>query len=196
MNVPLALLGLLTVADFHGYDLKQLYDRVISPGRPLKQGQVYATLQRLERDGNIAMVAVEKDEGPERRRFGLTARGKREVQDWLDRPEEPAPYLQSELFAKVLIAVLAGASVHQLLDTQRAAHLERMRELTRQRREGSLPGALLADFSLFHLEADLRWLEVTAGRIDQLASHVRTQVGDLGVRGRGDNQRTANGRPG
>jgi len=190
MNVPLALMGLLTVADLHGYDLKQLYERLISPGRPLKQGQVYATLQRLERDGNIEVVAREQGEGPERRRFGLTQQGHRELRDWLDRPEAPAPYLQSELFAKVLVAILAGASVRQLLDTQRAAHLERMRQLTRQRREAILPEALLADFSLFHLEADLRWLEVTVARLDQLETHVATQVHGLGMGGVGVNART------
>ena len=182
MNVPLALLGLLSVAEFHGYDLKQLYDRVLSPGRPLKQGQVYATLQRLERDGSIREVSRERAEGPERRRFGLTVPGREALDHWLETPEPPAPYLQSGLFTKVLIALLAGYSVQRLLDVQRSAHLQRMRELTSARRQQALPDALLADFTLFHLEADLRWLEVTAARADQLESHVSQQVAGLRVR--------------
>jgi DNA-binding PadR family transcriptional regulator len=94
VNVPLALLGLLTVADLHGYDLKQLCDRLLSPGRQIKQGQVYATLHRLERDGNIAVVGIEQEEGPERRRFALTDRGRNAVGEWLETPEPAAPYLQ------------------------------------------------------------------------------------------------------
>jgi len=181
VNVPLALLGLLTVADLHGYDLKQLCDRLLSPGRPVKQGQVYATLHRLERDGNIAVVAVEQEEGPERRRYALTERGRAEVSGWLATPEPAAPHLQSALYAKVIVALLAGFAVDQLIDAQRAAHLWRMRELTATRRSGSLPEVLLADYALFHLEADIRWLDMTAARIAQLEQQVETGLGASGL---------------
>lgn len=181
MNVPLALLGLLTVADLHGYDLKQLCDHLLSPGRPVKQGQVYATLHRLERDGNIAVVAVEQDDGPERRRYALTPRGRSEVADWLLTPEPAAPHLQSALYAKVIVALLAGFAVERLIDAQRAAHLSRMRELTASRRSGSLPEVLLADFALFHLEADIRWLELTAARVGQLKQQVDADLGSAGL---------------
>ncbi len=181
MNVPLALLGLLTVANLHGYDLKQLCDRLLSPGRPIKQGQIYATLHRLERDGNIAVAAIEQDEGPERRRYALTERGRAEVAQWLATPEPAAPHLQSALYAKVIVALLAGYAVDQLIDTQRAAHLERMRELTATRRTGSLPEVLLADYALFHLEADIRWLDMTAARIAQLRQQVESGLADAGL---------------
>ena len=55
------------------------------------------------------------------------------------------------------------------LDTQRAAHLQRMRELTELKRTGGMIDALLADHGLFHLEADLRWIDLTAARLDGLA---------------------------
>lgn len=190
MNVPLALLGLLTVADLHGYDLKQLYDRLMTPGRPIKAGQVYSTLHRLERDGSIAVAAVEQEEGPERRRYALTGQGKQEIRDWLENPEPAAPALQSALFAKVVVALLAGFSVQLLLERQRASHLQRMRELTASRRNGGLTEVLLADFALFHLEADLRWLDLTAARIEQLAQQVDTGLGGFGVARSIRNERT------
>ena len=59
------------------------------------------------------------------------------------------------------------------LDTQRAAHLTRMRELTEIKRGGELVDALLADHGLFHLEADLRWIDLTSARLDALAEQVR-----------------------
>ncbi len=181
MNVPLALLGLLTVADLHGYDLKQLCDRLLSPGKSIKQGQVYATLHRLERDGNIAVAAVEQEEGPERRRYALTDQGRREVADWLATPEPAAPHLQSALYAKVIVAFLAGFAVERLIDMQRAAHLSRMRELTTTRRTGGLPEVLLADFTLFHLEADIRWLDLTAARIAHLERQVESDLSGTGI---------------
>jgi hypothetical protein len=60
------------------------------------------------------------------------------------------------------------------LDGQRAAHLQRMRELTEIKRSGGLVDALLADHGLFHLEADLRWIDVTAARLDALRKEVRS----------------------
>ena len=73
------------------------------------------------------------------------------------------------LFAKVVLALMLGRPADEYLDTQRAAHLQRMRELTELKRTGSLVDALLADHGLFHLEADLRWIDLTAARLDALA---------------------------
>ena len=64
--------------------------------------------------------------------------------------------------------------LEELLDTQRRAHLARMRELTALRRSAPLPTALLADYAIYHLEADLRWLEMTTARVDELRAHIRT----------------------
>ena len=70
----------------------------------------------------------------------------------------------------MVLAILLGHSLDDLLDAQRRAHLERMRQLTALRRNAPLPTALLADYATFHLEADLRWLELTAARVDDLRS--------------------------
>ena len=68
---------------------------------------------------------------------------------------------------------MQGRSAEAYLDLQRAAHLQRMRELTEVKRKGSMVDALLADHGLFHLEADLRWIDLTAARLDALADTVR-----------------------
>lgn len=172
MSVPHALLGLLEPAPRHGYDLKRLFDRYFAPDRPLKFGQVYATLGRLARDGWVALAFVEQDEGPERKRYAITDAGERELDRWIRQPIDPEPHLQAALFTKVALAVLTGRSVTALLDAQRRAHLARMRELTAVRRHPPLPVALLADYALFHLEADLRWIELTAARVDDLRNEL------------------------
>lgn len=51
---------------------------------------------------------------------------------------------------------------------------EAMRELTRLKRTG-LAGALLADHRLFHLEADLRWIDLTSARLAEQAETVRVR---------------------
>jgi DNA-binding PadR family transcriptional regulator len=174
MTVPLTLLGLLEREPSHGYDLKRDYDAYFGRGKPLPFGQVYATLGRLARDGKVEAGELEPGAGPERKRYLITEQGVIEVQAWLAEPVEPEPHLQTVLFAKVVLALMTGRPAETYLDTQRAAHLRRMRELTEVRRSGSLVDALLADHGLFHLEADLRWIDLTAARLDALAKVVRS----------------------
>jgi DNA-binding PadR family transcriptional regulator len=174
MSVPLTLLGLLEREPSHGYDLKRDYDTFFGRRKPLPFGQVYATLGRLARDGKVMISDVEPGEGPDRKRYIITEIGATEVDTWLTEPVEAEPHLQTVLFAKVVLALILGRPAEQYLDTQRGAHTQRMRELTEIKRTGTLVDALLADHGLFHLEADLRWIELTTARLDVLASEVRS----------------------
>jgi hypothetical protein len=151
----MTLLGLLDREPSHGYDLKRDYDTYFGRGKPLPYGQVYATLSRLARDGKAIA-------GP----------GVRDVEKWLSEPAAPEPHLQTVLFAKVVLALMLGRPAERYLDLQRAAHLARMRELTELKQRGNLVDTLLADHGLYHLEADLRWIDHTAARLDLLAQAV------------------------
>jgi DNA-binding PadR family transcriptional regulator len=172
MSVPLTLLGLLEREPSHGYELKRDYDAYFGRGRPLPFGQVYATLGRLARDGKVAAADSEPGAGPDRKRYAITELGVRDVEAWLAEPVEAEPHLQTVLFAKVVLSLMLGRPAERYLDSQRAAHLQRMRELTEVKRTGSLVDALLADHGLFHLEADLRWIDVTTARLDTLTEMV------------------------
>jgi DNA-binding PadR family transcriptional regulator len=173
MTVPLTLLGLLERGPSHGYDLKRDYDAYFARGKPLRYSQVYATLNRLARDGKAAAGPVEQGAGPERHLYVITEEGGADVERWLAQPVPPEPDLQSELFAKVVLALLLGRPAGKYLDTQRAAHLQRMRELTDLKHDTDQIGVLLADHALYRLEADLRWIDHTAARLDLLARAVQ-----------------------
>jgi DNA-binding PadR family transcriptional regulator len=174
MTVPLTLLGLLEREPSHGYDLKRDYDEFFGRGKPLPFGQVYSTLARLARDGKVEAGEPEPGAGPERKRYVITEQGVTEVQAWLTEPVEPEPHLQTVLFAKVVLSLMTDRPADVYLDMQRAAHLQRMRELTERKRTGGIVDALLADHALFHLEADLRWIDLTTARLDALAKVVRS----------------------
>ena len=175
MSVPLTLLGLLEREPSHGYDLKRDYDAYFGRGKPLPFGQVYATLARLARDGKAVAGAAEPGDGPDRKRYAITPVGSAEVEAWLAEPAEPEPHLQSVLFSKVVLALMLGRPAERYLDRQRAMHLRRMQELTELRRAGELMDKLLADYGLFHLEADLHWIDTTTARLTELAETVRTR---------------------
>ncbi len=171
--VPLTLLGLLERQPSHGYDLKRDYDSYFGRGKQLPFGQVYSTLSRLARDGKVTGGDAEPGAGPDRKRYTITELGARQVDQWLREPAEPEPHLQTVLFTKVVLALLLGRPADSYLDAQRASHIQRMRELTEIKQTGSLMDVLLADHGLFHLEADLRWIDVTSARLDALAEMVR-----------------------
>jgi DNA-binding PadR family transcriptional regulator len=173
MSVPLTILGLLEREPSHGYDLKRDYDAYFGRGKPLPYGQVYATLSRLARDGMAIAGSAEPGDGPERKRYVITEDGVAEVSKWLDTPAAPEPHLQTVLFAKVVLSLMLDRPADRYLDRQRAAHLQRMRELTALKQDGSLVDTLLADHGLYHLEADLRWIDHTAARLDALAREVK-----------------------
>jgi DNA-binding PadR family transcriptional regulator len=134
---------------------------------------VYSTLGRLARDGKVIAGEAEPGAGPDRKRYVITEAGVTEFETWLAEPVAPEPHLQTVLFAKVVLALMLGRDAEHYLDNQRTAHLQRMRELTEAKHNGPLVDALLADHGLFHLEADLRWIDLTAARLDALAQEVR-----------------------
>ena len=166
------LLGLLEREPSHGYDLKRDYDAYFGRGKPLRYSQVYATLSRLARDGKTIAGPAEQGAGPERRRYVITKAGIGDVERWLSEPAPPEPDLNSELFAKVVLALLLDRPAGRYLDLQRAAHLQRMRELTELKLDGDPLDMLLADHTLYRLEADLRWIDHTAARLSLLSQAV------------------------
>ena len=168
MTIGHAFLGLLESTPRHGYDLKRAYDERFGADRPLSYGQVYATLARLLKNGLVEVEGVEPGAGPDRKRYAITGAGVTDIERWLSQPEKPEPYLQSTLYAKVVLALLTGREANDLLDAQRSEHLRLMRELTARRRDGDMADVLICDHALFHLEADVRWLELTAARLDDL----------------------------
>ena len=173
MSVGHALLGLLENGPRHGYELKRTYDEKLGQDRPLHYGQVYSTLSRLLRDGLVEVSGVNPGDGPDRKSYAITAAGVTDVETWLRTPETPEPYLQNTMYTKVVLALLSGRSAADVLETQRAEHLRVMRALTKRRAAGNLADALICDHALFHLEADLRWLELTVARLGALEGEVR-----------------------
>ena len=169
----MALLGLLEREPSHGYDLKRDYDTLFGRGKPLPFGQVYATLGRLARDGKVLMGEAEPGAGPDRKRYVITEEGVSDVESWLKEAVPAEPHLQTVLFVKVVLALMSGRPAQEYLDLQRATHLQRMRELTELKHAVEPIDALLADHGLFHLEADLRWIELTSARLGALAEWVR-----------------------
>lgn len=170
------MLGLLSRGQQHGYDLKRAHDEQFPAAKPLAYGQVYATLQRLEKQGLVDPVTVERVDGPDRTVYALTDAGRAELHTWLESPEPPSPHVANPLAVKVTLTILAAgeAEASAYLQRQRAAHLDRMRHYTRAKTapESSLPEVLAADYALAHLDADLRWIDAALQRVGALTKEI------------------------
>jgi DNA-binding PadR family transcriptional regulator len=173
MSAAYALLGIIGRQPSYRYDLKRTYDILFGKEKPLAFGQVYATLSRMLRDGKVAAEATEQESGPERKKYAITQLGRKDLEAWLALPEKLHPHTQTVLFTKVISSILLDKSPDDYLDTQRAAHMARMRELTVNRRTGDLASSLQADYALFHLEADLRWIDLTVARLQSLTEEIQ-----------------------
>lgn len=169
MNAQFALLGIIHNSPNYGYELKRIYDKLFGSEKPILTGQVYSTLSRLKRDRKIdEVIETEESGGPERIKYAITPQGEEALRLWLETPEAPSSQLQATLYMKTVLAIMEQGDAAPFLDNQRHAHIERMRTLTQQRREAQLSSKLLIDYAIFHIEADLRWIDLTSSRLTKL----------------------------
>lgn len=175
MSLSHVLLGVLANGPAHGYDLKREHDARFPGARELPYGQVYASLQRLERDALVEVAETRQEGGPERTVYAMTDDGRSALDRWLSEPEPAGPYAADELVRKTVTALRLGADAHQFLARQREVHLARMRELLAvQAATTDMAQRVAIDHTVFHLDADLRWLEAAAERV----AKSRTDEGD------------------
>lgn len=171
MTTGHVLMGLLRRGQQHGYDLKRRHDALFPAARPMAFGQVYAALGRLVDKEWLRVAGTAQDAGPERTLFELTDEGRAELDRWVAEADGPGEHIANPLASKLTVSLLVGgrAGAEAYLRAQRAAHLDRMRELTRARREESdLATTLAADYALSHLDADVRWMEEAHQRLDEM----------------------------
>ena len=167
MAVKDALLALLADGPKHGYELKSQFDAATGESWPLNIGQVYTTLQRLERAALVTPDGDADDGG--RQPFRLTAAGREALSDWIDTPVEQKLALRDEVSMKVLLAVAtdirdASAVVAQQRDTAMAA-LQSFTALKRESSDQPLAFRLHLDRLTYAIEAEIRWLETVERRL-------------------------------
>ncbi|MEL4503604.1 PadR family transcriptional regulator [Luteococcus sp. H138] len=160
MSVRQSLLALLGEQPRHGYELKSEFDRRTGNSWPLNIGQVYTTLERLERDG---MVLRGDEDADGRVVYRLTQAGREAVDEWFANPVAMNNPPRNELAIKIALAVtLPDLDVTRLIQTQRRASIENLQNLTRARREADpddLAWQLVIESLIHTTDAEIRWLD-------------------------------------
>ncbi|HLZ23285.1 MAG TPA: helix-turn-helix transcriptional regulator [Ktedonobacterales bacterium] len=173
MSLRFGILGLLAEEALHGYEVKSRFEAMLGGTWEVNVGQVYTTLQRLERDGLVEATGERGDRG--KQAYQLTRSGREELYRWLDEPQPEPQQLHDELFVKLmLIRRLANGNLETLLARQRRIYLQHLRDLAElergARREGRADLVLLVKGAIIHTEADLKWLDVCLEEISALTA--------------------------
>ena len=170
MSVRHALLALLCEGPKYGLQLRQEFEDRTGEVWPLNVGQVYTTLQRLERDGMV--VSDGTGEGPQKG-YRITDAGNRELLAWLQTPPADAQPPRDELLIKVLVAVqVPDVAVHDVIQVHRRHLIELMQRYTAVKAdaaEDDVALALVVDAELFRLEGAVRWLDSAEVRLREHA---------------------------
>jgi DNA-binding PadR family transcriptional regulator len=167
MSVRHALLALLSEGPKYGLQLRDEFEARTGEVWPLNVGQVYTSLQRLERDGLIESDG--EDEAGPQKSFRLTVDGAAELDTWLRTPPDLSAPPRDELVIKVLVAIrVPGVDVRDVIQAHRRHAVELMQEWTRVKRDAGpaeLNLALVIDAELFRLDSVVRWLDTADARL-------------------------------
>ena len=177
MSVRHALLALLSEGPKYGMQLKEEYEGATGDAWSLNVGQVYTTLQRLERDGLVESNDTGKDE--RQRDYRITVRGQGELETWLTTPPSVGSPPRDELITKVLVALrVPGVDVRDVIQTHRRQVVEFMQQWISFKQEESeldLPFALIVEAELSRLGAVIKWLDMADRHVKRAAKElVRT----------------------
>lgn len=165
MSVRYAVLGLLADKAMHGYELKSRFDRITGGFWQLNFGQIYSTLDRLEREGLVERVA--EPVGADRKIFRITVKGHDRLDEWVLRPVSQPRALRDDLFVRLLFCDRAVADpILRMIGRHRDVYELEMRKLAKRKAQLEKAGVaddgfitdLLIDAAQFHAEAELRWL--------------------------------------
>jgi DNA-binding PadR family transcriptional regulator len=174
MSVRHALLALLTTGPKHGFQLAHDFEAGTGEIWPLNTGQVYTTLQRLERDGFVA--ADDEPAETTQTAYRITATGRGELDEWLRTPPDLTSPPREELVIKLLVALrIPGVDIADVTQTHRRRLIESMREYTLLKQgaaDDDVAVALVADAEIFRLEAMVRWLDAADARIARVSGEL------------------------
>ncbi|WP_402841176.1 PadR family transcriptional regulator [Microbacterium sp. GXS0129] len=170
MSVRQSLLAILDQGPCYGYQLRSEFDRRTGSTWPLNVGQIYNTLERLERDG---LVRRGDPDDAGHVFWEITDAGRSEVTAWLSSAVARTGGTRDELAIKLAVAAtLPGVDVTAVIQTQRQATLAQLQELHRTSDAGPAPDSpeelawsLVVDSMIFQAEAEARWLDHTEQRL-------------------------------
>lgn len=169
MGLKEGLLCLLASGDSHGYELKLQLEATTGDTWQVNVGQIYTTLQRLERDGLV--VHADLDDG--RVVYTLTEEGRGAALEWMEKPVELAVANRDEISLKILLAIRSGIEdPRRVIERQRGSTMALLQDYTALKTDDGVEDIgwlLYLDRLVFSAEAELRWLDKVESRLETIS---------------------------
>lgn len=168
MPLKEGLLCLLAANDSHGYELKSQLEATTGDTWQINIGQIYSTLQRLERDGLV--VHANTDES--RVVYSLTEAGHHAASEWMATPVDLAVAGRDDISLKILMAIKSGIDdPRRVIERQRGATMALLQDYTtlKATEDDDIGWLLHLDRLIFSAEAELRWLDKVEGRLETMS---------------------------
>ena len=175
MSVRQSLLAILDQGPCYGYQLRHEFDRRTGSTWPLNVGQIYNTLERLERDGLVSRGDADEQGHVY---WAITDAGSVEVAQWLSSPVQRGQATRDEVAIKLaMAATLPGVDVAGVIQGQRSESVQQLESLKAATYAGSgseseeLAWSLVIASRIFAAEGELRWLDHVEERLAQHPQH-------------------------
>jgi len=152
MSLKHSILAILNLGDCHGYQLRQEIESRTGEVWQINVGQIYSTLDRLERDG---LVVGTQSNADGQIRYAITKAGNAAADEWLASPVERATGSRDELAMKLALAVtLPGVDTSRIVNAQKLSALQSLQTLTTAKKSADAENT-----------KDLAWLLVVDSQI-------------------------------
>jgi DNA-binding PadR family transcriptional regulator len=163
LSPEFALLGLLSQAPAHGYELHQKLENELGQIWHLSQSQIYNILNRLEAKNYIRGMVLEQEGLPAKRLFRLTPSGKQRFETWLSSPSRASVRaIRVEFTTRLYFSYAIGTQLTQeLIDAQineTQSGLERLQRMRNELPPEQIFNRLGLDLRIRQLTSILEWL--------------------------------------
>ncbi|MFC9602156.1 PadR family transcriptional regulator [Streptomyces niveus] len=176
MSIRHGLLALLEPGPRYGSQLRTEFESRTGATWPLNVGQVYTTLNRLERDG---MVVQDGEDDAGHALYVITDAGRDELRNWFRSPVGRRSPPRDELAIKLAMAVGApGIDIREVIQSQRHHTVQAMQDYTRLKAQATdvspenrddVAWLLVLEQLIFQTEAEARWLDHCEARLVRLS---------------------------
>ena len=179
MSLKHGLLGLLTLRKSSGYDLSKLFQESLSFFWVANQSQIYRELDKMEDLGWVVSSKVEQDARPNKRVYGITKEGNKELIRWLKEGNaEDLAVVRNPLLMKLFFsgkvdreyAINMLKEYRKICEEAREEIASEVAGIGEVEETAAKPAYWLyaTEYSMHQYEFQIKWIDETVSRLEKL----------------------------
>jgi DNA-binding PadR family transcriptional regulator len=173
MDVRTICLGLLSLADRSGYEIKKLLEEgPLGHFVEASFGSIYPALTRMAEDGLVEYRTEEQDGRPDKKTYSITERGRAVFRSALEGPIGPDRHRSDFMFVLMFADQLSADRLSGVIDERLAYYENQIAEIKQELSCDTATGPrFVAGHAIAILEAAKAYLEQNRHLIEQAEGH-------------------------